>query len=50
MTDYAAYEVTPEPQPFWQDIDWADGPTWPGGWDADPLAGALPTVEMEVEG
>lgn len=48
MSPYAAYEVTPEPQPFWESVGWLDlEETLPGGWDADPLAGALPTVEME---
>lgn len=52
MSPYASFEVTPTPAPpeptFWDQIEWEDGPTLVGGWDAIDarLVGAVPAKEM----
>lgn len=53
MSDYASFEVTPAPAPppeptVWDQVEWQDGPTLLGGWDACDarLLGAVPAKEM----
>jgi hypothetical protein len=52
VSDYFEFEVTPAPahsEPSdWSLVDWHDGPTLVGGWDAIDarLVGAVPAKEM----